>query len=392
MNIIYLDNGATTKIDKDVLKEMIPYLENKYGNASSLHSLGLAAKTAIENAREIIAKSINAKAEEIIFTSGGTESNNFALKSFAFNNRDKGNQIITTKVEHKSILEICKWLEKQGFEISYLDVDKEGFINLKDLEKTITKKTILVSIIHGNNEIGTINNLEEIGKICKEKNVCLHSDACQSYTKVNIDVNKMNLDLLTINAHKIHGPKGIGALYIKKGTNIKTWQSGGAHEMNFRAGTENVAGIVGFAKAVKISNKKDIEKMQKLRDKLIKGLLEIPDVILNGPKENRLCNNVNVSFKGIEGEAIGGYLDSYGICSSTGSACSSIKLEPSYVLKAIGKTNEEANGSLRLTLSKYTTEKEIDFVLEKVPIIVKKLRGFSPIYKVVKYVLKKGSK
>lgn len=392
MNAIYLDNGATTKVDVEVLKEMLPYFENEYGNASSLHSLGLNAKTAIENAREVIAKSINAKAEEIIFTSGGTESNNFALKSYAFNNKDKGNHIITTKVEHKSILETCKWLEKQGFEISYLDVDKDGFVDLKTLEKAITKKTILISIIHANNEIGTINNLEIIGKICKEKNVCFHSDACQSYTKVDIDVNKMNLNLLTINAHKIHGPKGIGALYIKKGTNIKSWQNGGAHEMNFRAGTENVSGIVGFAKAVKIANKKDLEKIQKLRDKLIKGLLEIPDVKLNGPKENRLCNNVNVSFKGIEGEAIGGYLDSFGICSSTGSACSSIKLEPSYVLKAIGKTNEEANGSLRLTLSKYTTEKEIDFVLEKIPIIVKKLRSFSPIYKVVNYVLKKSSK
>lgn len=392
MNAIYLDNGATTKIDKEVLKEMMPYFENEYGNASSLHSLGLNAKTAIENAREVIAKSINAKAEEIIFTSGGTESNNFALKSYAFNNKDKGNHIITTQVEHKSILETCKWLEKQGFEISYLGVDKDGFVDLKTLEKAITKKTILISIIHANNEIGTINNLETIGKICKEKNICFHSDACQSYTKVDIDVNKMNLNLLTINAHKIHGPKGIGALYIKKGTNIKSWQNGGAHEMNFRAGTENVSGIVGFAKAVKIANKKDLKKIQKLRDKLISGILEIPDVKLNGPKENRLCNNVNVSFKGIEGEAIGGYLDSFGICSSTGSACSSIKLEPSYVLKAIGKTNEEANGSLRLTLSKYTTEKEIDFVLEKIPIIVKKLRSFSPIYKVVNYVLKKSSK
>jgi cysteine desulfurase len=392
LNIVYLDNGATTKIDNEVLKEMQPYLENEYGNASSLHSLGLTAKTAIENAREIIAKSINAKPEEIIFTSGGTESNNFALKSYAFNNKDKGNHIITTKVEHKSILETCKWLEKQGFEITYLDVDKEGFVNIKDLEKNITKKTILISIIHANNEIGTINNLEEIGKICKTKNVCFHSDACQSFTKVDIDVNKMNLNLLTINAHKIHGPKGIGALFIKKGTNIKAWQNGGAHELGLRAGTENVAGIIGFAKAVKIVNKKDLEKIQKLKDKLIKGLLEIPDVKLNGPKENRLCNNVNVSFKGIEGEAIGGYLDSYGICSSTGSACSSIKLEPSYVLKAIGKTNEEANGSLRLTLSKYNTEKEIDFVLEKIPIIVKKLRSFSPIYKVVNYVLKKSSK
>lgn len=389
---IYLDNGATTKVDSEVLKEMLPYFSEKYGNGASLHLKGIEAKDALEKARKIIAKSINAEPEEIIFTSGGTESNNFALKAIAFENKDKGNHIITTKVEHKCILESCKWLEKQGFEITYLDVDKEGFVNPDELAKAITKKTILFSCIHGNNEIGTINDLDALGNICKKNNIYFHTDACQSYTKVLIDVNKMNLDLVTINAHKIHGPKGVGALYVRRGTKIKSWQNGGQHEFNLRAGTENISGIVGFAKAVEIANKKNIEYMTKMRDKLIKGILEIPDVSLNGPIGNkRLCNNANFSFKGIEGEAIGGYLDSYGICSSTGSACSSIKLEPSYVLRAIGKTNEQANGSLRLTLSKYTTEEEIDFVLKKMPEIVKKLRSFSPIYKVIDRVFKKSN-
>jgi cysteine desulfurase len=388
---IYLDNGATTKVDELVLKEMLLYFSEIYGNSASLHLKGIEAKDALEKARKIIAKSINAEQEEIIFTSGGTESNNFALKAIAFENKEKGNHIITTKVEHKSILETCKWLEKQGFEITYLDVDKEGFVNTKNLEKAITKKTILFSIIHGNNEIGTINDLESLGKICKANNILFHTDACQSYTKTIIDVQKMNLDLVTINAHKIHGPKGVGALYIRRGTKIKVWQHGGAHEFGLRAGTENISGIVGFAKAVAIADKKHIENMNKLRDKLINGILEIPDVSLNGPRTNRLCNNVNVSFKGIEGEAIGGYLDSFGICSSTGSACSSLKLEPSYVLKAIGKTNEQANGSLRLTLSRYTTEEEIDFVLKKLPEVVKKLRSFSPIYRVIDRVLKKSN-
>ncbi len=390
--IVYLDNGATTQIDPEVLKAMLPYFTEAYGNAASLHAKGVEAKDALEKARKVIAKSINAEQEEIIFTSGGTESNNFALKAIAFANKDKGNHIITTKVEHKCILETCKWLEAQGFEITYLNVDKDGFIKLDELENSITKKTILVSVIHGNNEIGTIMDLQSIGNICKKNDVYFHTDACQSYTKTEIDVKKQNLDLVTINAHKIHGPKGVGALFVKKGTKIKQWQHGGAHEFNLRAGTENVSGIVGFAKAVAISDKKHIEYVTKLRDKLISGMLEIPDVILNGPTGNkRLCNNANFSFKGIEGEAIGGYLDSFGVCSSTGSACSSIKLEPSYVLKAIGKTNEQANGSLRLTLSKYTTEEEIDFVLKKMPEIVKKLRSFSPIYKVVNYVLKKSN-
>jgi len=377
--IIYLDNGATTQVDEQVVKAMLPYFTEEYGNASSTHTLGIKAKEALEKSRKIIAASIGAKPDEIIFTSGGTESNNLAIKGIAFAN-EKGNHIITTKIEHKCILNSCKWLEKYGFNTTYLDVDKEGFVNPEELEKAITNKTILVSIIHGQNEIGTIQNLESLGKVCKKHGVYFHTDACQSYTKTELDVNKQNLDLITLNAHKIHGPKGIGALFIRKGTKIIPWQSGGEHEFGLRAGTENVAGIVGFAEAVKIaSNPKHIIHMTKLRDKLINEISKIPNVKFNGAKASkRLCNNVNFSFKGIEGEAIGGYLDEKGICSSTGSACSARTLEPSHVLRAIGLSHEEANGSLRLTLSRFTTEKEIDYTLEILPKIIEKLRKISP--------------
>jgi len=383
MKKVYLDNGATTMLDPDVIKAMMPYFSVKYGNASSTHLFGEEAKEALERARSIIARSINARPEEIVFTSGGTESNNFALKSIAFTNKDKGNHIIISKVEHKCIMNACKWLEKQGFDITYLDVDKEGFVNPDELDKAITDKTILVSIIHGNNETGTINDLKTLGNICKKHKVYFHTDACQSYTKTELNVKKQNIDLITLNAHKIHGPKGIGALYIRKGVNIKPWQNGGAHEFDMRAGTENIHGIVGFAEAVKIAmNKKYIDYMANLRNKLIKGVLEIPEVILNGPTGNkRLCNNANFSFKGIEGEAIGGYLNNKGIASSTGSACSAKTLEPSYVLMAIGLSPEQANSSLRLTLSRFTTEEEIDYTLKVLPGIVTSLRKISPFWK-----------
>ena len=384
---IYLDNAATTQVADEVLKEMEPYFSQKFGNASSVHFLGQEARRAIENARAKIAKSINAGKDEIIFTSGGTESNNLAIKGIAFA-RGKGH-IITTKIEHDCVLNTCKWLEKQGFEVTYLDVDSDGFIDLKKLEKAIRKDTILVSIIHGNNEIGTIQNFEAIGEICKKHNVLFHTDACQSYTKTELDVKKQNLSLVALNAHKIHGPKGVGALYIKQGTKIIPWQHGGGQEFNLRSGTENIPGIVGFERAVELMNKKDVEKMIKLRDKLIEGVLsKIKNVKLNGPRENRLCNNVNFSFEGVEGEATGTYLDSYNICSSTGSACSSKSLEPSHVLKAIGLSDEEAHGSLRLSLSKYTTEEEIDKVLEVLPIIINKLRKISPFEKIVEMLPK----
>tara|TARA_Y100000310_G_C20687229_1_gene819858 strand:- start:1377 stop:2519 length:1143 start_codon:yes stop_codon:yes gene_type:complete len=379
MKQIYLDNAATTQVDKEVIKSMIPYFNEKYGNASSQHLLGQEAKRALEESRRIIAKSINASLDEIIFTSGGTESNNLVLKGLFFSNPNK-KHIIITKIEHDCILNACKWLETKGAKITYLDVDNQGFIDLNELKNAITSKTLVVSIIHGNNEIGTIQDLEAIGKICKEKQVYFHTDACQSYTKTKINIKKQNLDFVTLNSHKIHGPKGVGALYIKKGIKITPISHGGGHEKGLRCGTENISGIVGFAKAVKISNNKDVKQMIRLRDKLINGILKIPNTKLNGPKgDKRLANNINISFNNIEGEAIGGYLDSYGICSSTGSACSSNTLESSHVLKAIGLNALEANTSLRLSLGKYNTDEEVDYTIKILNKVVEKLRKISPI-------------
>jgi len=384
MKRIYLDNAATTAVDKSVIKTMIPYFQYKFGNASSQHFIGQEAKRALEESRSIIAKSIGAKYDEIVFTGSGTEANNFVLKGLFFENKDKGkNHIITTKIEHDCILNSSKWLEEQGAKVTYLDVDEKGFVNPENVKKAITNKTFLVSVIHGNNEIGTIQNIEKIGKICREKKVYFHTDACQSYTKVEINVKKQNLDFATLNAHKIHGPKGVGALYIRKGIKITPLLHGGGHENGLRSSTENIPGIVGFAKAVKIASgikgAYNARKMRILRDKLIKGILEIPNTKLNGPENKRLCNNINICFKNIEGEAIGGYLDSYGISSSTGSACSSHTLESSHVLKAIGLSDLEANTSIRLSLSKFNDQKEIDYLLKVLPVIVKKLRSMSPI-------------
>jgi len=377
---IYFDNAATTKVDNAVVKEMLPYFTENFGNASSQHDIGIKAREVLEKSRKIIAKSIKANAGEIIFTSGGTESNNLALKGLFFANYPKKNHIITTKIEHDSILQTCKWLESQGAWVTYLNVDKEGFVILEDIKKSINDKTFLVSIIHGNNEIGTLQDIEKIGKICKEKNVLFHTDACQSFTKVPIDVKKQNIDLITLNSHKIYGPKGVGALYIREGIKIVPLLHGGGHENKIRSGTENISGIVGFAKAVDISGDKDVKKMEKLRDKLIEGLLKIENVNLNGPRgEKRLCNNVNVSFNNIEGEAIGGYLENEKIYTSTGSACMSHSLETSHVLKALGLTPLQSNSSLRISLSKYTTEEEVDYFLNKIQGIVKKLRRFSPL-------------
>lgn len=372
---IYLDNSASTKVDEKVLKAMIPYFSEKYANASSKHEAGQQIREVVENSRKIISKTINAKPNEIIFTSGGTESNNFALKGLFFYNKQNNsgkNHIITTKIEHASILETCKWLEKQGAKITYLDVDEQGFIDLEQFKKSITEKTFLVSIIHGNNEIGTIQDLEKIGKICKEKKVLFHTDACQSFTKIPIDVKKLSLDLISLNSHKIHGPKGVGALYIKESVKIIPLIHGGGHEFQMRSGTENVSGIIGFAEAVKIADKKDVIKMKKLQNKLIEEILRIPNTKLNGSKEKRLCNNVNVSFKDIDGETIASYLEKEKIYISTGSACQSH--ESSHVLKAIGLKENEINGSIRISLSKYTTEKDIDYFLEQIKKIVEKLR------------------
>ncbi len=379
MRQIYFDNAATTRIDDEVLKTMIPYFTEKYGNASSTHFIGQEAKNALEKSRNTIARAIGAKKDEIIFTSGGTEANNFAIKGLFFSNYPEKNHIITTRIDHDCVLNTCKWLETKGAKVTYLDVDAEGFIDLKELENSITDKTILVSVIHGNNEIGTVQDLEAIGKICRKKGTLFHTDACQSFTKTPIDVRKQNLDLVTLNAHKIHGPKGAGALYIREGIQITPLFHGGGHEGKKRSGTENVSGIVGFAKAVEVANKKNIERMIVLRNKLIDGILKIQNTRLNGTREKRLCNNINISFNNIEGEAIGGYLETYGIATSTGSACASHSLETSHVLRAIGLTPVQANSSIRISISKYTTEEEINYLLDVLPKIVEKLRKISPI-------------
>lgn len=375
--MIYLDNAATTKVDKRVVKEMQKYYVEEYGNASSLHEFGRIATEAIEKTRNIIASSINANPEEIIFTSGGTESNNLAIKGLCFANPNK-KHIITSKIEHDCVLNSCKWLESQGYKVTYLDVDNQGFINLKQLENAITEDTLLVSIIHGNNEIGVIQDLEKIGKICKEKNVYFHTDACQSYMKTELDVKKQNLDLVTLNAHKLHGPKGVGALYLKKNIKITSLNHGGGQEKNIRSGTENVPGIVGFGKAVSLINKKDNIKMKKLRDIIIKKLEKYGK--LNGSKEKRICNNINFTFKGIEGESIVLMLDKYGIAVSTGSACSSKSLKASHVLLAIGVKPEDAHGSVRISLSKFTNKKDIERFLEIFPKVINELRKISPFW------------
>jgi cysteine desulfurase len=377
---IYLDNAATTKIDPLVLRAMLPFLDENYGNASSPYNSGQKAKKAVEKARNIIAQSISADPSEIIFTSGGTESNNFAIKGIAFQNKDRGNHIITTKIEHPSVLNVYRWLEEQGFKISYIETDKYGFVKPEELAKAITKKTILVSIIHGQNEFGTIQDLEIIGNVCKKHNVYFHTDACQSYTKTDINVKKQAIDLMTLNAHKIHGPKGVGVLYVRKGTRIMTWQHGGGQEVNRRSGTENVAGVVGFGRAVELAlNKNHIKVMRKLKNILIKELIKIPRVKINGPKDEKgLPNIINAVFLGIEGEAIVGLLDMEKIYVATGSACSSNKLEPNPALLAIGLMPQEVNSTVRFSLSRFNTEEEIEKLLYKLPKIVEKLRKFSP--------------
>lgn len=383
MKIIYLDNAATTRMDDSVIKEVNKYFSEKYGNPSSSHLMGKEAKRAISEAREIIANSIGAKEDEIFFTSGGTEANNWALKGLFFAHPEK-NHIITTKIEHDCILETCRWLKSQGAKITYLNVDSDGFINSKDLEKAITPKTLLFSVIHGNNEIGTIQNLEELGNICKSKGVYLHTDACQSYTKTLLNVKKQNIDLITLNAHKIHGPKGVGALYVRKGIKIAPLLNGGGQENFFRSGTENVPGIMGFAKSVKVASSSDFKRMFKLRDKFINDLLKIPNTKLNGSVgEKRLCNNINICFSNIDAEALGDYLVSYGICSSIGSACSSNTLEGmhkrSHVLEAIGLKDMEMKSSVRFSISKYTTEEELNYASKIIANVVEKLRKISPL-------------
>lgn len=364
---IYFDNAATTPLDPVVLDAMMPYLTKSFGNPSSLHSFGTDTKDTLENCRNKFSGFIGATSDEIVFTSSGTESNNFALKGIAFANRKKGNHIIVSGIEHDCILESCKWLESQGFFITYLPVNNFGQVELETLRKYITPKTILVSVMHANNEIGTIQDIAEIGKICKEKNIYFHSDACQSFGKVPIDVNKMNIDLLTLNSHKIFGPKGVGALYIRKGVQITPWLHGGGQEKGLRSSTENLAGIVGFVEAADICMvdfEMEVKKVTKLRDKLIENILtSIDGSYLNGHPAIRLSNNINIGINGLEGETIRLLLllGGEGIAVSAGSACSSNKTSSaSHVLMAIGKNQFEARGSVRISLGRFNTEAEIE--------------------------------
>jgi cysteine desulfurase len=377
---VYLDNAATTPVAKEVLEAMMPYFSEKYGNASSLHACGRDAKDALEGARERIAKKLNASAEELLFTSGGTESNNLALKGVA-QKKGKGH-IITCKIEHSAILAPCRLLEKQGFSVTYLGVDKYGLVDPADVEKAMRDDTILVSIGHANNEIGTVQDLEAIGKITKERGVLFHTDACQSFTKEGIDVKKQHLDLVTINSHKIYGPKGVGALFVRHGVVIASQCQGGEHERSLRAGTENVSGIVGFARAAEVTGAKENTHMKVLRDRLIKGVLSgVEETHLNGHPEKRLCNNANFSFKGIEGESLLLRLDMRGISCSTASACSSHNLMPSHVLLATGLAPEECHGSLRMTLGKDNSKEDIDYALDAVKSEVANLRKISPFWR-----------
>jgi len=381
MKKVYMDYSATTPVDSRVLEAMKPYFRKYYGNSMSLHSFGVIAKEALEDAREKVSNLMKANTKEVIFTGSATESDNLALKGIAFANKEKGKHIIVSMIEHHAVLEPAKWLEKQGFEVTYLPVDQYGLIDLKKLEDVIRKDTILVSIIFGNNEIGTIQDIERIGKICREKGIYFHSDATQAFGKIPIDVKKMNIDLLTVNAHKVYGPKGVGGLYIREGIEIEPLLHGGGHEFGLRSSTINVSGIVGFGKVAEIQKKEmvsDAKKQIKLRDKLIKETLRIEDSHLNGHPTKRLPNNAHFWFSYIEGESLMMQLDMHGIASSTGSACSSGSLEPSHVLLAIGLKHEQAHGSLRLSIGKYTEREDINYVLEVLPKVVENLRKISP--------------
>ena len=383
MKRIYLDNSATTQVSKEVLDAMLPFFTEHYGNPSSLHTMGQEANVAVENARAQVAKAIGADSKEIIFTSCGTEADNLALVGVAQANKAKGNHIITSSVEHPAILRTCEFLQKEGFNVTYLPVDQYGMVSPADVEAAITPQTTLVSIMAVNNEIGTIQPIKEIGKIAKEHKVYFHTDAVQAIGKIPVNVNDQGIDLLSLAGHKIHAPKGVGALYVRKGTKIQALIHGGGQEHNMKSGTENVPGIVGLGKAAEVAIRdfdKNTEIMRRLRDKLIKGIMPLEAVRLNGHPTIRSPNNVNVSFNYIEGESIILFLDMAGIEGSTGSACSSKNLKASHVLLACGMHPEEAHGSLRLTNCEFNTDEEIDYVLETIPGVVDKLRAMSPLY------------
>ena len=383
MNRIYLDNAATTPLSPEVLEAMMPYLTGRYGNASSIYDTGRDARRAIDDARKQVAGLIGARTNEIHFTSGGTESDNWALKGIAFARRSKGNHIITSAIEHHAVLETARWLETEGFDVTYLPVSASGIVNPEDVKNAIKDRTILISIMAANNEIGTLQPVEAIGAIAREHKIPFHSDAVQAAGAIGVDVNAWQVDLLSLSGHKFHGPKGTGALYVRSGTRILPLLHGGAQERNRRAGTENVAGIVGLGKAAERAGMmmdENAEKITRLRNILIDGITgAIPHVRLNGDRTNRLPNNANLSFRYIEGEALLLHLDLNGIAASSGSACASGSLEPSHVLLGMGLAAEEAHSSLRFTLSEATTHEEINTVLAILPGIVDKLRAMSPL-------------
>lgn len=384
MKKIYLDNAATTSLKSEVLEEMMPILKENYGNPSSIYSIGRNARKEVEKSRQTVAEILGANPSEIFFTSGGTESDNWAIRGVAFAQLRKGkNHIITSKIEHHAVLHTVKELEKEGFEATYLDVDKNGFVSPEDVKAAITEKTALVTVMYANNEIGTIQKISEIGKVCHEKGVIFHTDAVQAVGHLEINVKEQNIDLLSLSGHKFHGPKGVGALYVKKGVRILNLMQGGAQESNKRPGTENVAGIVGLAKALEISMQNRQEKnkdLEKKRDFLINELLKIKRSRLNGDRIQRLPGNVNISFEGIEGESLLLLLDAAGICASSGSACTSGSLDPSHVLLAIGLVHEVAHGSLRLSLDESTTMEELEYTVSEVKKVVERLRSMSPLW------------
>ncbi len=385
---VYLDHAATTSVKDEVLQSMLPYFSQKYGNASSIYTIGRESKKAIEEARESVAKAINCESKEVFFTGSGTEADNWGIKGVAFANRQKGNHIITTAIEHHAVLHTCKYLEKEGFDVTYLPVDEYGMISLEQLEKAITDKTILITIMFANNEIGTIQSIKEIGALAKQNGVYFHTDAVQAIGNVPIDVNECNIDLLSLSAHKFHGPKGIGALYVRKGVKIHTFVQGGAQERGRRAGTENVAAIVGLGKAISLATKDIVghnKKKKAMRDRLIKEVMDkIPYTKLNGHPTERLVGNANFSFEFIEGESLLLMLDMKGIAASSGSACTSGSLDPSHVLLSIGLPHEIAHGSLRVSFGDENTEEDVDYLMEVLPPIVERLREMSPLYEEVK--------
>lgn len=384
MKTVYFDNAATTKLDEKVLESMMPYFGENYGNASSIYKLARDARKAVEESREKIAKIINCKPSEIYFTAGGSESDNTAIKGIARNYKNKGNHIITSKIEHPAVLDSCKELENEGFEVSYISVDENGIINLEELKRAIRPTTILITVMFANNEIGTIEPIKEIGEIAKENNIYFHTDAVQAMGSLKIDVKELNIDSLSMSSHKFYGPKGVGALYVRDGVGFKKYISGGHQEKNKRAGTENVPGIVGMASALELAYSEVDEhnaKIKELRDYYEKEIEEkIPYIKMNGDREKRLPGNSNISFRFIEGEGLLLNLDLKGICASSGSACTSGSLDPSHVLLAIGLPHEIAHGSLRISIGKYNTKEEVDYLIEQLVEIVNRLREMSPLW------------